>query len=242
MVSSRKFELPSSGYEVLEKILHAYAYGGDKPVSLDDVAGRASMNRTQVSANHPFLLSVGVVSGGKKKQLTPAGRRLALAVSNKMREEISTVWAEIMRGCEDTRKVLDMIRVQGGIAKGEFPGRILHTLGIASSSSNKTGANCLVDVLLKANLIQEKDGKYAYNAQFDSSGAVTEADQVVPEEPVARPSLESSPDQGRVLSEARVSPDPSVHIDIQIHIDANASAEQIDQVFASMAKHLYNRG
>ena len=34
---------------------------------------------------------------------------------------------------------------------------------------------------------------------------------------------------------------PSLHIDIQIHIDANAKAEQIDQIFASMAKHLYDK-
>jgi hypothetical protein len=34
---------------------------------------------------------------------------------------------------------------------------------------------------------------------------------------------------------------PSIHIDIQIHIDSQASADQIDQVFASMAKHLYKR-
>lgn len=32
---------------------------------------------------------------------------------------------------------------------------------------------------------------------------------------------------------------PDVHIDIQIHIPAEASAEQIDQIFASMSKHLY---
>jgi hypothetical protein len=32
---------------------------------------------------------------------------------------------------------------------------------------------------------------------------------------------------------------PSVHIDIQIHISPEASADQIDQVFKSMAKHLY---
>jgi len=31
---------------------------------------------------------------------------------------------------------------------------------------------------------------------------------------------------------------PSLHIDIQIHISPEASAEQIDQIFASMAKHL----
>jgi len=32
---------------------------------------------------------------------------------------------------------------------------------------------------------------------------------------------------------------PSIHIDIQIHISSDSKSEQIDQVFASMAKHLY---
>ena len=34
---------------------------------------------------------------------------------------------------------------------------------------------------------------------------------------------------------------PSVHLDIQIHVPADATPEQIDQIFASMAKHLYQR-
>jgi Family of unknown function (DUF5343) len=33
--------------------------------------------------------------------------------------------------------------------------------------------------------------------------------------------------------------EPSLHIDIQIHIAPDASSEQIEQIFASMAKHLY---
>ena len=32
---------------------------------------------------------------------------------------------------------------------------------------------------------------------------------------------------------------PALHVDIQVHIDPTSSAEQIDQIFASMAKHLY---
>jgi len=32
---------------------------------------------------------------------------------------------------------------------------------------------------------------------------------------------------------------PALHIDIQIHISPEASADQIDQIFASMGKHLY---
>jgi len=34
-------------------------------------------------------------------------------------------------------------------------------------------------------------------------------------------------------------PAPSFHVDIQIHIDSSASPEQIEQVFASMARHIY---
>lgn len=41
---------------------------------------------------------------------------------------------------------------------------------------------------------------------------------------------------------ARQVQQPSVHIDIQVHIDPAATAEQIDQIFASMARHLYDRG
>lgn len=33
---------------------------------------------------------------------------------------------------------------------------------------------------------------------------------------------------------------PSLHIDIQIHIASDATSQQIDQIFASMAKHLYS--
>lgn len=34
---------------------------------------------------------------------------------------------------------------------------------------------------------------------------------------------------------------PSVHIDLQIHISPDASAEQIDKIFASMSKHIFKR-
>lgn len=42
-------------------------------------------------------------------------------------------------------------------------------------------------------------------------------------------------------TQAQIDRAPQVHIDIQIHIPASASLEQIDQIFASMGKHLYSR-
>ena len=37
------------------------------------------------------------------------------------------------------------------------------------------------------------------------------------------------------------SPTPSLHIDFQVHIAADAPPEQIDKIFESMAKHLYGK-
>jgi hypothetical protein len=37
-------------------------------------------------------------------------------------------------------------------------------------------------------------------------------------------------------------PEPSLHIDVQIHISPDASSDQIEQIFANMAKYLYRRG
>lgn len=34
---------------------------------------------------------------------------------------------------------------------------------------------------------------------------------------------------------------PNLHIDVQIHISADSSPEQVEQIFSSMAKHLYKK-
>ena len=44
-----------------------------------------------------------------------------------------------------------------------------------------------------------------------------------------------------IIATPAASSTPSVHIDLQIHISPDASPEQIDSIFASMAKHLYGR-
>jgi len=37
-------------------------------------------------------------------------------------------------------------------------------------------------------------------------------------------------------------PPPGININLQVHISADATPDQIDQIFASMAKHIYPRG
>ena len=43
------------------------------------------------------------------------------------------------------------------------------------------------------------------------------------------------------IEDATRIPMPSVHVDVQVHIDPGASAEQIDRIFSAMARHLYGR-
>ena len=67
----------------------------------------------------------------------------------------------------------------------------------------------------------------------------TNSEDNSPELPNTEPPIEtltSADNDGKpVLATNR----PDLHIDIQVHIDPTSSAEQIDQIFASMAKHLY---
>jgi len=51
--------------------------------------------------------------------------------------------------------------------------------------------------------------------------------------------LHTPPAPRAIATAARNPNGPPLHIDVQIHISPEASAEQIDQIFASMAKHLY---
>lgn len=48
-------------------------------------------------------------------------------------------------------------------------------------------------------------------------------------------------DKKSAAKAASKSEGPSLHIDVQVHISPESSAEQIEQIFASMAKHLYGR-
>ena len=51
--------------------------------------------------------------------------------------------------------------------------------------------------------------------------------------------IHATPEQVPVAPPLRSDGGPTIHLDIQIHIPADATPNQIDQIFASMARHLY---
>ncbi len=53
--------------------------------------------------------------------------------------------------------------------------------------------------------------------------------------------LQAAPNANNPPSPIPAQNGPAVHIDIQIHISPDSTAQQIDKIFESMAKHLYGR-
>jgi hypothetical protein len=75
-------------------------------------------------------------------------------------------------------------------------------------------------------------------ADFSSSGSVQPAaapTPAAPADPAARAQVQRPPALDGTSAPTR----PNLHIDIQVHISPEASPEQIEKVFESMARHLY---
>lgn len=234
------FVLPSSGYQAITKILHAYAFSQGKDVTLDDVANKAGLNRTVVSANHGFLSAVGLLSGGKRKQLTDLGSKLSVAISNEIESDIEQTWSEVLEGNQKTKDILHMVKVQKGLAEKDLYARARQSMGLPNDKANNTGINCLIEIMKTSGLLVEKDGKFHYDQKASPSDAgVADIPPRQSPKPSSQPPAATPPP---ALQPTHQSGLPTMHIDVQIHIAADAKPEQIDQIFASMAKHLYGKG
>lgn len=75
------------------------------------------------------------------------------------------------------------------------------------------------------------------HAEFGDTPATTHVGPAI-EEPVSNAEHSKALAKG---SQKAIAEGPSLHIDIQIHISPESIKEQIDHVFESMSKHLYNR-
>jgi hypothetical protein len=59
--------------------------------------------------------------------------------------------------------------------------------------------------------------------------------------PKAQKSASPNPTPPAIAPPPKPKGAPTLHIDVQVHISPDSSPEQIDTIFASMAKHLYKR-
>jgi hypothetical protein len=259
MDEEKKLALPSGSPEMLARILHAYALCGDKPVGLDSVAQRAGLNKTQVSGNHGFLVSLGLLEGGKAKTLTPEGRELALAINHDLAEDVAAGWRRTLHDAPAMQGVIGMFRVQRELQQGALPGRIGAALGIPMTSATRTGINSLIDLLERCGILLEADGKYRYAAPAvrhtpdraaedrqvlggmdETPSAVATVTEIAPKHPGGNGNGGDHQGDGAgqaVGIPARLSPIP-IHVNIELHLPASSEQGVYDALFKSIRENL----
>jgi hypothetical protein len=157
-MEEKSFRLPGSSYAELVKIIRAYGQiTGD--ASPKDVSDRCGVTQTQVSRNNAFLLSIGIVSGGKKKALTSTGRRLAQSLDFEMPEEIESAWREIANDNNALRKIVSAVSIRGGMEPSSLKNHIAYSAGASKTPFVMAGAGSIIDILKAAGLLREQDGK-----------------------------------------------------------------------------------
>ena len=121
--------------------------------------------------------------------------------------------------------------------------------GVAGSAATLAARNFLDSAATAGVIIQESGGRnilagdlpYPTSDLPPTAGASSAAGVrgTRAASPATRPDAQVSRAPAAGVRSETVSVQPSVHIDIQVHIDPSATADQIDQIFASMARHLY---
>lgn len=87
--------------------------------------------------------------------------------------------------------------------------------------------------------IEDKEHVRAIDYVIDQSSSSVDKGTDSDQEPQAIPHVPEQP--ARDMVQPEIGKRPSLHINVEIHIAPDASLAQIDQIFDSMAKHLYQQ-
>jgi hypothetical protein len=207
---------------------------GEGAPSLSEVAQKSGIGKSNVSRNNGFLKSVGVLEGGRRKELTDEGRQLAIAIGNGLEDEIKERWAEILLDCDDTKAIIDMLKIQGGIDSTQFSNKMASALGVINGNNNSTGLNTLEEILKVSNLITERDEEIFFNPKVN----VNDEKQSLNMKPKKQKKQDESDGSAeKDLSDVNLF-QPDLHINMQIHISPETKPDQIEKIFKSMNRYL----
>lgn len=157
-MAEETFRLPKSSYDELIKIVQAYGNSGPS-ANLDEVAQTAAIDKTIVSRNNAFLMSVGIIEGGKAKGITERGRRLAHALHYNVAEDIASYWRDIISSSEFLQKMLTAVTIRGGMEDSALQSHIAYSAGETKGAHAMAGAGAIVEIFKVAGLVREQDGK-----------------------------------------------------------------------------------
>lgn len=181
-------KLPGSSFDEMAKVIQGYADIG-KAVPLDEVSRRiGGMHPSVISRNNGFLVFAGILEGGKNKQITPVGKQLAAALSHDIQPEIQRILQEIVEGNDFLRNVVSSVRIRKGMEESALRAHIAYSAGLSKSQSTMTGTGTVLEVLRRAGVLSEQDGKLVATTPSQFSSAQPEHNTLADEriEPAVR--------------------------------------------------------
>ena len=161
--SNDKFKLPGSSLEEVFKVVQGYATI-DKPASLADIAKATGMHETSISKNVGFLLSMGVLEGGRYKAPTEIGQKLGLALMHNVPEELESILRDIVAEDEFLKNVLAAVRIRKGMDDTSLRAHIAYSAGQSKTGSTTTGTGAVVELLRRSGNLSSEDGKLVVSA------------------------------------------------------------------------------
>jgi hypothetical protein len=217
-----KFKLPGSSYEELCKIIRAYGRL-DKPENLSEVTKRSGVPRTTVSGNNAFLLSAGLVQGGKAKEPTPLGKRLANALDHEMADEIANAWREVVQSNDFLTQMHTAIKIRKGMDIPTLQGHIAYSAGEPKTPRVMTGAGTIIAILRSAGLIEENEGRLVPTSIDMTERPRTDSGTITPLAPASIRLGDSVRLADRAEADVTLQTTAGITIHIEIKVDAKPS-------------------
>ena len=152
------FKLPGSSLDEVFKIVQGYATVGKK-ASLAEISRNTGMHTTAVSKNVGFLLSLGILEGGRDKAATEVGMKLGLALMHNVPEEVEAILSDIVAEDEFLKNVLAAVRIRKGMDVSSLRSHIAYSAGQSRTGSTTTGTGAVVEFLKRSGHLKEDDGK-----------------------------------------------------------------------------------
>lgn len=192
-------------------------------VSVEYLASVLGIDKKSAQNLMPYLKTMGIID--------EEGRTTPLANKWRLDENYVEVCKEILT------------RVYPKELLSAFPNPSENRRGVESWFAMKTGSGTVAVSRMSTlyTLLSEAD---INKGEKPSSGVVREKKVKLAKEPpsgrkkVPYPREEPESDVRVSQQTESMATMPSIHIDLQIHLSPEASPDQIDQIFASMAKHL----
>lgn len=238
-----EFNLPGSSFEEVQKILRGYSSAPENS-SLDALSKIVGLHTTVISRNNKFLGDIGLISGGMKKSATDLGKKLGRALDHKQTEDVQNYWKEAVQTNEKVAGLVTTVRIKGGMSEKDFSTHVLYVSGQSNSSGNKTGARCVVDVLVAARLLVEENGKLVVSAAPTIDPPVEVDLSVGGADPKREPANGNGSGAGAAPAvtlppiPATASLTPQIAINIQLHLPETENAEVYEKLFKALREHL----